>query len=151
MMIAAAFSRPYTIMVRTLHSLTMLMVLGHMVLGCCLHHARADSCQASEGIGGCRHEGHGHSPADRSDCVRCRAREGGPCNQSCHGAHCTFFVRPERSASKDLDAPSPPWPAVIPAAVDWFGEGQGARAPRPQALAQFSPLRLHFLDQALLI
>ena len=145
---------------KLVHNLALSMVLYHLMVGCCCHHAHADesgphhdelaaSCCSHHGHG---HSGHGHSghgpqsegepsdPADGSD------REHGGCDDT----RCVFVV-PNAGGAIRLVGPVNPLAllgfAPQPTAAV-FATSFSRETPQP---AVALPLRLHLLNQILLI
>jgi hypothetical protein len=136
---------PGTIMNRAFHAVAMLAVAGHMLFGCCLHHAHALGSPADlpvsvNAVCPCEHH-HGHQQEPQP-----RDEGGNP--QGCDEAPCAF-TRPDSSESGDVSGglpclslvsclPSLPTPAgtyVVDSVSSRFG----------------APIPLHLLNQALLL
>ncbi|NUQ61924.1 MAG: hypothetical protein HUU20_05525 [Pirellulales bacterium] len=142
-------------MYRLLHSIAMVAVLAHMVFGCCLHHAHG-SCGTSFGDASFAAQSAGphglRSPAvvEHTGChchaADCLSHENAPEHKGCDERDCVF-IKPDDSSSGDLFAPS--IDGLFPAPLAAHA-GQSLRVPC-QPVAIPSPLRLHLMNQVLLV
>ena len=133
---------------KSVHRLTMLLVLYHTLVGCCWHHSHAETpevlAEASVGATCCghSHDEHGdrHEPSDppHSD------------DSGCDHGTCVFFVPPTDAGTDAVDETAPvnglcsdlPRHGILSAS--WaIGE-----PPRPAGVPS---LRLHMVNQILLI
>lgn len=133
---------------KTVHSLTMLLVLYHLLVGCCGHHAHADSRKASieaSPYTACCGHGHrehndGQEPASSE-----HSHESGCDEDVCH------FVVPQAGGGAVLAVQSAAANclcSVLPA-LEHLSSSYLASAPPPPA--GIPPLRLHLVHQVLLI
>ncbi len=136
------------VMHKTVHTLTMLLMLYHVLVGCCWHHAHAESptsrADGSLNTACCGHdhgEHHdGQEPADRPH------QQDGDCDDGM-----CFFVVPQADGGAELvDKPAP----ATGLCLDLHRQSRSSRgwppneAPPPSGIP---PLRLHLVNQILLI
>jgi hypothetical protein len=127
------------------HSLTMLLVLYHLLVGCCWHHAHAESpeprVESASCTACCGHEhGNGREPAESP-----RPHEGG-----CEGGTCDFVV-PQEDGGTELAHQSVPANGLcsdLPRQERVLPDLPSNAAPPP---AGIPGLRLHLVNQILLI
>ncbi len=133
---------------KLVHNLTMILVLYHVVVGCCWHHGHVESPAPSVGgpintaCCGHDHDGHhdGQNPADHSH------QQGGECDDGM----CFFVVPQVDGGAMAVDRPA--FSINLGSNLS-RQEGASPRCPlsEPPPPAGIPPLRLHLVNQILLI
>ncbi len=129
---------------RIVHSLAMSLVLYHVLVGCCWHHAHAESAEPSgetlQSPTCCQHHHEdGREPADLPH----------PHDGGCDGESCDFVV-PHIDGPPQLDetAVASLVDLDLASRIQPSSGALGSEIPPPGGLP---PLRLHLLNQILLI
>ncbi|NLS92875.1 MAG: hypothetical protein GXX96_12035 [Planctomycetaceae bacterium] len=133
---------------KTVHSLTMLLVLYHLLVGCCGHHAHTDS--SNPRIEASRHTvccGHGHREHNDG---REPEPSGHPHESGCDGGVCHFVVpQADGGASLVVQSAAANCLYFVPPAQEHLSSSYLASAPPPSP--GIAALRLHLVHQVLLI
>jgi len=133
-----------------MHNVAMYLVLTHMLVGCCWHHAHAEHvacCQEhSDAVFFHRHEDGDHDTGDH-DCPH----HDSPCHQNgCDEGECVFVVPEVDTTVKLIDGGHPL--AIAP--MEPFSGGSAkypSASPEAPPPSNPPPLRLHLMNQVLLI
>lgn len=136
--------KPGSVMQRVVHSMTMAVVLVHMVCGCCWHHAHAEDDGSHHATAelACSHEVRPHCECDMAG-----DQESEPC-EGCEEGTCDF-VRAEwgEGFQPSLERSCDAWPtpeAISPAGSVRFAAASAAAVPA-------APGPIYLMHRALLL
>ena len=136
---------------KLVHNLALSMVLYHLLVGCCCHHAHAHPKDSGShhdelAVACCSHHDHSQREGEPSDPAHSSDREHGGCDDT----RCVFVVPNPGGATRLVSQVNPlvlmsfaPQPAAAALVTSLTRE-----PPRPAAAL---PLRLHLWNQILLI